>query len=140
MKNKLMTLLLFFLMNSVQKFIVSKGTYQEITQLQLKLFYLIVIKTCRLLFISSLGIGVSLILFLSSLALFYVTFFIYSPFSMETKMWVGFVSAAVYLLIAAKVFLYVFAEEKWLRIFHAKNILNQLNDAPESEAASPAHQ
>jgi len=38
-------------------------------------------------------------------------------------MWLGFLSAAVYLLIAMGAFTFVFTEEKWLRVFNAQNML-----------------
>lgn len=131
MKNKIMTLVLFLLTNVAQRFAVHQGDYKEIAQLKLSLLYLKIIKTSRLLFITSLGIGVSLIFLLTSLVLFHATFFIYAPCSMETKMWVGFISAAVYLCIAAFVFTWVFAEEKWLKIFNAQKMLNEPDVVPE---------
>jgi hypothetical protein len=58
---------------------------------------------------------------------------------METKMWVGFVFAAVYLLIAVKSFLYVFAEGKWLNIFYAQNIFKELDAEAYSQKVSSKH-
>jgi hypothetical protein len=131
MKDKIMTFLFLLLTNAVQRITLNRGAYQEITQLQLTLYYLKVIKVCRLLFISSLGLGISIIFLLSSLVLFHVTFFLYAPCSVETKMWVGFIFAAGYLVIAARVFIYIFAEENWLKTFNVQNLLNKAEVTPE---------
>ncbi|MBF0570338.1 MAG: hypothetical protein HQL12_00555 [Candidatus Omnitrophica bacterium] len=90
--------------------------------MKIKLLYLRIIKTCRFLSLSYLGMGVCLVFMLSSIIILNTTFFIYTPFSMEIKMWVGFLSAAVYFLIAIGAFVFVFSEKKWLFMFNAQDI------------------
>ena len=127
MKDKIMTFLFLLLTNVAQKITINRGAYREIAHLKLKLLYLRAIKACRLLCISYFVTGICLVLLFSSLVLFHATFFLYAPYSMETKMWVGFVFAAAYLLVAVKAFLYVFTEGKWLNIFYAQNIFKELD-------------
>ena len=67
--------------------------------------------------------GIFLVFLLSSIIIFNIALFAYSPYSMESKMWLGFFSAFVYLLIAIGAFVFVFAERKWLYMFNAQNIL-----------------
>lgn len=130
MNKNLMSLVFLLITSAVQKFTTHKGAYQEITRLQMEMFYLRSIKTCRLLFLSTVGLGVFLILILGGLILFHISFFLYAPCSAESKMWVGFAFAVVYLLIAAKVFYSVFSEEKWLSMFQAENILKETEETP----------
>ena len=132
MKNKLITVLFLILTNVVQKFTVVRSDYKDLTDLKLKLFYLKAIQTSRLLFISTLGVGVCLVFLFSGLILLHSTFFFYTSYSLEAKMWVGFIFATIYLLIAAVAFLYFFNMDKWLDIFHAQNIFKNFEKPPTS--------
>ena len=141
MKKHLTTILFLLLSNTAQRLTMNKGLYADVARLKIDLFYLKVIKTFRLLFINSLGIGICLIFLLSSLVLFHVTFFLYAPFTVESKMWLGFAFAAFYLFIALKSFSYIFGENRWIGLFHAEHMLKkaegmvspQRNSKPTSE-------
>jgi hypothetical protein len=58
---------------------------------------------------------------------FHSTVFLYAPWSASTKMWVGFVSAAVYVSTAVAAFSFLFAPDKWLKIFHATKVMESLD-------------
>jgi hypothetical protein len=123
MRKNLLSVLLALLPRIMQKFAFQQQGYKNIAQLRMKLLYLRIIKICRWLFLSFLGIGVCLVFLFSSIILFNFTVFFYVPCSMGIKMWLGFLSAAVYLLIAMGAFTFVFTESKWLRMFNAQNML-----------------
>lgn len=137
MNKKIMMFLFMLFSNVAQKITAHRGSYREIANIKLKLLCLKTVKTCRLLFISYFLMRLGLVLSFSSLVLFHVTFFVYAPFSAETKMWAGFVFALAYFLIAAKAFSYVFAEEKWVNAFYARNLFEESDDAPFSQKVNP---
>jgi hypothetical protein len=64
-----------FFVKFARDFAFNKGEAQEASQLKMKLFYLKIIKACRLLFLSYLGIGISLVFLFSGIVLFHITFF-----------------------------------------------------------------
>jgi hypothetical protein len=97
--------------------------------------YLKSIKTFRLLFVSLLGIGISLVFLLTSLVLFHVSLFLYTPLSPLIKMGIGFFFAAVYFGIAFLIFSKIFSESRWLEIFHVKD---PSNDSSHSERSQDA--
>ncbi|MBF0511434.1 MAG: hypothetical protein HQL13_03800 [Candidatus Omnitrophica bacterium] len=130
MRKGLLPLLFFLLPRIVQKITQSPQGCQNVPRLRMKLFYLRFIKLCRLLFLSCLGIGISLVFLLSSIIIFNIALFLYAPLSMETKMWVGFFSAAVYLWIGIAAFVFVFSQKKWLYMFNAQNILKNEGEKP----------
>lgn len=101
--------------------------YRDVMRIKVALAYIKFIRIFRLLFMSMLGIGICINLLFGGLALFYVTFFLYTPFSQETKMWVGFASAALFFGVAVKTFSYFFDPRQWLKIFHADHVLKELD-------------
>jgi hypothetical protein len=127
MRKTIWTLLLLWASSAVKGLQTSQGGQMEVTRLKMSLMYLRAIKTFRLLFMSLLGMGFCLVLLLMGLIIFHVSLFLYSPWSIETKMLVGFLSSAVYLLATIVLFSKIFAADKWLEIFHAEGILDQLN-------------
>ena len=134
MRKNLWSLGLVLLSGMVQKFVLSqKEGYKSVGQLKLKLFYLKTIKTSRLLFLSFLGVGTCLVFLMSSLNMFNAAIFTYSSYSPDTKMWLGFLLAALYLLVAGVIFTVVFSERKWLEIFHLHKILEEMDDTASSE-------
>src|SRR5580704_14055374 len=100
MKKTLWTLLLLWASSAVKGLQANQGGHMELTRLKMSLMYVQSIKTFRMLFMCLLSVGVCLILLLTGIILFHVSLFLYAPWSMETKMLVGFLSSAVYLLAA----------------------------------------
>ena len=130
---------LLFLSGTYKGFTAYPRAYLNLARLKISLMYLRSVDTFRLLFISLVGVGICLIFFLSGLILFNVTLFLYAPWSNEIKMYVGFVLAAVYFLIAGTAFLYIFSHAKWLKMFHADNILGQLPGSSEPTSSEKEH-
>ena len=126
MKRTLWALLLLWASSAVKGFQANQGGRMELTRLKMSLMYVQTIKTFRLLFMSLLSMGICLILLLAGIILFHVSLFLYAPWSMETKMMVGFLSSAVYLLATAALFSRIFAADKWLDIFHAEGIIKHI--------------
>ena len=126
MKKTLWTLLLLWASSAIKGLQANQGGHMELTRLKMSLFYVQTVKTFRLLFISLLSMGMCLTLLLAGIILFHVTLFLYAPWSMETKMWVGFLCSAAYLLSAYLLFSKIFAADKWLEIFHAEGIIGNL--------------
>lgn len=86
--------------------------------------YVNAVKTVRLLFISLLGIGICLMLLVSGIILFHLAILQYAPWPAETKMWFTMGCAVVYLTAAAVFFGFIFADRKWMRIFHANDFVD----------------
>jgi hypothetical protein len=107
----------------------------DIARLKMSYLYVKSIKTFRLLFVSLLGIGISLVFLLSSLILFHASIFLYAPLSPSVKMWIGLLFAAIYFGIAFMIFSKIFSESRWLEIFHVKNpsSSNTEEDSKENE-------
>lgn len=129
MNRKIMTLLTLLFSGAAQKIRFNRMAYTEIANLKLKLFYLRVVKSCRLLFLSQCAIGLCLVLLFSGLVLFHATFFLYAPCGAGVKMWVGFISSGIYLLIAAKFMTGFLSESKWIDIFYAQGMYKDLDGA-----------
>lgn len=123
MRKGLLSLLFDLLPLITKKIVFNPHGCTNVPRLRMKLFYLRIIKICRWLFLISLGIGVCFVFLLCSIIIFNMALFFYTPFSMETKMWMGFLSAAVYFLIATAAFAFVSSQKKWLYMFNAQNIL-----------------
>ena len=139
MKKTLWTFLLLWASSAIKGLQAGQGGHMELTRLKMSLMYVRTIKTLRLLFMSLLGMGVCLILLLVGLILFHVSLFMYAPWSMETKMLVGFLLSAIYLLATLVLFSKIFAADKWLEIFHAKGILAHIKqeDFDQGESKEP---
>ena len=129
MKKQIMTLLALLFSGAAQKIRFNRQVYGEIANLKFKLFYLKVIKSCRLLFVGHCVMGICLVLFFSSLLLFHATFFLYVPCGIGTKMWVGFLGAGCYLILAAKLFSVFLSENKWIEIFYAQGLYKDFDGA-----------
>jgi hypothetical protein len=98
----------------------------DLARLKASLMYVKGIETFRLLFMSAMGMGVCLVLLLSSLMLFHAALFLYTPWSAQVKLMVGLSFALVYFLITVKAFSYVLSESKWLEIFHAQDVAEDI--------------
>ena len=124
--------LLFVFVSMITKNIASSPQgCRNVPRLKMKLLYLRIIKISRLLSLSFLGMGVCLVFLLSSIIIFNITIFFYAPYSIETKMWLGFISASIYLLLALVAFVFVFTQKQWLYMFNAENILkDEMGIAP----------
>jgi hypothetical protein len=131
MRKTLWTLLLLWASSAVKGLQASQGNHMELTRLKMSLLYVRTVRTLRLLFMSLLSMGICLILLLAGLILFYVSLFLYAPWSAETKMLVGFFSSAIYLLGSFALFSKIFASDKWLEIFNAEGIIAHLNGDPD---------
>lgn len=106
----------------------------DLTKLKISIWYLQSIKSLRLLFISIVGVGACLILFMSGLILFHLAIILYAPWGPQVKMGFTLVSAFIYILAAAGLFSYAFAEDKWLKIFNAESLMKEFEDSSEPEA------
>jgi len=128
MKKTLWAFLLLWISSAVKGLQANQGGHVELTRLKMSLMYVRAIKTFRLLFMSLLGVGICMVLLFTGLILFHVSLFLYTTWSMETKLLVGFLSSAVYLLATLIIFSQVFAPEKWLEIFHAHGLIEHLKE------------
>ena len=104
----------------------------DLAKLKMSLVYVKSINTFRLLFMSLLGIGVCLILLISGIILLHTILFLYMPWSIETKIYAGLSLIGVYFFTAFNMCSYIFSQEKWLKIFHADCIVENL--APQSSS------
>lgn len=137
MKKLLMTGLVFFISNLLKKTTGSYGSAAvDLTKLKVAMGYVQAIKVFRLLFLSLLGSGICLILFLTGLVLVHTTILLYAPWETSTKIGVTLVCGIGYILAAVGVFLYVFAEDQWLKIFNADKVIRELTDQPDPYAQS----
>ncbi|MDO8580917.1 MAG: hypothetical protein Q7S13_05500 [Candidatus Omnitrophota bacterium] len=134
MKKILMASLFLFVSNVIRGFNPYRKASVDLTRLKISIWYLQSIKTLRLLFISLLGAGVCLVLLMSGLVLFHLAIVLYAPWDPQVKMGVTLLCAAIYILIAIGLFSYVFAEDKWLKIFNAHGLMKEFTDFPEPEA------
>ncbi len=127
MRKILMSFLLMAASGAVKGMVQNKqGQAMDRTKLKMQLIYVKSIETSRLLFMSLFGVGVCLILVLTGITLFHTVLLGYTPWSTETKMWVGFLLAGGYLTIALKMFNDVFAQDRWIKIFHAAQVVEGL--------------
>jgi hypothetical protein len=126
MKKTLWTLFLLWATSAIKGLKANQGDHMEITRLKMSLLYVRTIKTFRLLFMSLLSMGVCLVLLLAGIILLHISLFLYAPWSAETKMLVGIWSSVIYLLVSFALFSRIFAADKWLEIFHAEGIMEQL--------------
>jgi hypothetical protein len=100
----------------------------EITKLKMAKLYVKGVESLRLLFIAIFGMGVCLVFLLSAIVLFHTIILFYMPWDVQTKICVSLVFAGMYLIIAIASFGYVFSQLKWLKMFHADKILDQLKE------------
>jgi hypothetical protein len=126
MRRNFMTSVLFLGAMALKGLNAKKETYQDIARLKMSLMYVKSVETFRLLFVSLLGVGLCLTLLSTAIVLFHITSFLYAPWTDETKMWFGFAFSGFYLLAAVLIFNAIFAQAKWLKIFHADGIKKQL--------------
>jgi hypothetical protein len=126
MKKTFWTLFLLWASSAIKGLQANQGDHMAMTRLKMSLMYVRTIKTFRLLFVSLFGMGVCLVLLLAGIILLYVSLFLYAPWSADTKMIVGILSAVIYLLGSFALFSSIFASDKWLAIFHAEGIIDEL--------------
>jgi hypothetical protein len=127
MKKTLWTILLLWASSAIKGLQANQGEHMEVTRLKMSLLYVQMIKTFRLLFMSILGMGICLVLLLAGIILLHISLFLYTPWSMATKLSVGLLSSVIYLLSGFALFSRIFAEGKWLQIFNAEKILAKLD-------------
>ena len=133
MKKILLPLFIALFSAGVKGFSPYNRSATELARLKMSLMYLKGVETFRLLFINLLGVGVCLIFLISGLLLVPSLLLFYAPWPNEVKMYVGFGCAMMYLLISVGIFSYLFSQSKWLEIFHASGIANQLASKSSSE-------
>jgi len=135
MKKTLWTLFLLWASSAMKGLQTNQGGQMEITRLKMSLLYVQSIKTFRLLFLSLFGMGTCLVLLFLGLLLFHISLFLYTPWSMYTKLTVGLCCSIVYLSGTVIMLSQIFASDKWLKIFHAETLLDQWNkEAPSKES------
>lgn len=134
MRNKLLSLGFLLLSRMITRIIPGQHhEYRNMAKFKMQLGYLKGVKTCRSLCLSFVGAVACLILVVSGIIIFNVSFFAFSPYSAEFKMWIGLLSSVVYLGAAAAIFLSVFTEERWLEIFHAQDLGQDALEASSEE-------
>ena len=106
----------------------SVGMTENLTKLRMASVYLHVVKISRLLCMTVLGAWASLILLLVGLMLIHLTILFYVPWDTSIKAAVTLISAALYILAAGYIFNYVFAEDKWMKMFNTEAVLKELTD------------
>ncbi len=124
MQKMLMLLFSMVFSGALKGVYTHRQTYVEIMRTKMSLMYLKGVKTSRLLFLSLLGVGICLLCVLAGLALLHTTLFLYAPWSGQTKMIIGLVFSAMYLGIGGMAFRYIFDQGKWLKMFHAEDLLD----------------
>ena len=127
MNKILMGVLVSLFAGFMKKSSSDQQAYKDIALLKMTVLYLKSVETFRLVCISVLCISSCVIFFITSIVLFHTSLFLYAPWRAEDKMLFGFLSAAFYLLTAVAVCFYIFNPERWLKIFHAHRIVDQLS-------------
>lgn len=128
MNKMLMTGLCFLFTRFMQGAGSYQGFTEDLTKLKMAKIYLHAIKISRLLFISLLGSGACLMLFLTGLVLIHYTILSYAPWDVSVKVTVTLIFASLYILIAVGAFFYFFAEDKWMKMFHTDAMIKELTD------------
>lgn len=126
MNKTLMTGLCFLIPRIFQGFGSVQRSNEDLAKLKLAKIYLHAVKFSRLFLMGYLGVGVCLILLLVGLSLIHHTILFYAPWSVSIKVTVTLFCAFTYILIAAGVFIYVFSEDKWMKMFNADAFVNDL--------------
>ena len=133
MRKTLISLLFNFLSNPLRGINSYRQASMDLARLRISLLYVKSIETFRLLFVSLLGMGLCMIFLITGLVLFHLALLVYTPWTNETKMYVGFACAGVYFLLAAGIVTYIFSQANWLKIFHAEDLVNNLTSEEASE-------
>ncbi len=128
MRKILWTSILLWFSSGLKGLQAYNGGHMELTRLKIALMYVRSVKTFRLLFMSLLSIGVCLVFLLVGLVLFHVSLFLYAPWSMATKMLVGLFFSLAYLMATFVIFTQIFSSDKWLKIFNADAIMENLHE------------
>ncbi len=128
-----MTSLFLFVSNLIRGFNPYRKASVDLTKLKISIWYLRSIKALRLLFFSFWGAGLCLIFLLAGLILFHLAIVLYAPWEPQVKMVVTFAAAAIYILGGVGLFSYIFAEDKWLKMFNAQGLMDELTDFSEPE-------
>lgn len=133
MNSTLMTVLFHF----ASKFIKGTSPAEEpkfdAIKLKIALGYLMTIKIFRFLYMSFWGISLSLIFLLTGLILIHSTILIHAPWDTGVKIAFTVISGVFYILIAAAMFWYIFAEERWLKMFNASKVVSELTETAEKD-------
>ena len=129
-----MTNLFLLASNLIRGFNPYRKASVDLTKIKMSIWYLHGIKALRLLFISLLGAGMCLVLFMSGLILFHLAIVLYVPWEPQVKLGFTLMCAVIYILLAGGFFSYAFAEDKWLKIFNADGLMKQFTELSEEEA------
>jgi len=128
MNNIIMTALFHF----ASKFIKGVNPMEEpkvdVIKLKTAVGYLMAIKIFRLLYMSFWGSSLSLVFLLTGLVLIHYALLVYAPWDVGVKITFTIISGGFYILIAASMFSYTFAEERWLKIFNASKVVSELTE------------
>lgn len=130
MNKTLMTGLCFLIPRLMQGFGSFQKSNEDVTKLKLAKIYLHAVKFSRLFLMGFLGVGVCLILLLVGLSLIHQTILLHAPWDASVKVAVTLICAFSYILIAAGVFAYVFAQDKWMKMFNVDAFVNDLTGSP----------
>ena len=133
MRKTLLSLLVNLISNPLKGVNAYRQNSMDLAKIKMSLLYIKGIETSRLLFVSLLSVGVCLIFFITGLVLFHATLFLYTPWDMVTKMYIGFSFAMIYLLVSVIAFSYIFSQAKWLKMFHAEGIVDNLIKKPSAK-------
>jgi len=93
----------------------------------MSLMYVRSIKALRFLFLGMLCMAMCLLFLMTGLIVLHVSLFVYTPWTMATKMLVGLLCSLIYFLAAFGIFYQIFSSERWLKIFHAERLTEDLN-------------
>lgn len=136
--NKLLLTSLFALFSKLRELKSSQPGDSDLAKLKISMVYVKGVESIRLLFLSFLALGLGIFLLLGSVTLFYVVVFAYMPWTDQTKIAVGLWSAAVFLFAAVGIFLRIFDQGQWVKMFHVDKLPEILSShSQEHEPARP---
>jgi polyferredoxin len=122
MNKILMTGLGFLVSKLIQGVTSYQGASEELTKLRLEKVYVHAVKIARLFCISLLVSGACLVLLLIGLSLIHHIILFYAPWAASVKVTITLICAIFYILIAAGMFAFVFAEDKWMKMFNTDKL------------------
>ena len=126
MNKFLMTGVLFVVSKLLQGVNIHQGTSEQITKLKLAEVYLYAVKTARLLLISLVASGACLMFLMMGLMLVHYIVLAYMPWPDMVKVIVTLICAVSYIALAAGIFRYVFAEDRWMKMCNAEAMIKDL--------------
>ncbi len=133
MNNIIMTTIFHFFSKFIKGVSPTEEPKIDVNKLRLAKGYLMGIKIFRLLYMSFWGSSLSLVFLLTGLVLIHLTILIYVPWDAGVKTAFTLISGGLYISIAAFMFSYTFAEERWLKIFNAAKVVSELTETPRKD-------